>query len=93
MALAVGVLPAAIVGLAPKRRGRLAVVALGVLTGIPVLVGAVLTGIPVLAVATIGLLGIATALLAARSRIGAIAMTLSLPMVGVGLSYASGSIG
>jgi hypothetical protein len=56
-------------------------------------VGAVLTGIPVLAVATIGLLGIATALLAARSRIGAIAMTLSLPMVGVGLSYASGSIG
>jgi hypothetical protein len=36
MALAVGVLPAAIVGLAPKRRGRLAVVALGVLTGIPI---------------------------------------------------------
>jgi Fusaric acid resistance protein-like len=87
MALAVGVLPAAIVGLAPKRRGRLAVVALGVLTGIPIVLGGILTGIPVLAVATIGLLGIATALLAARSRIGAIAMTLSLPMVGVGLSF------
>ena len=87
LALAVGVLPAAIVGLAPTRRGRLRVVALGVLTGVPMLIGALLAGVPVLAVAAVALLGVATAALAARSRAGLIAMTLSLPMVGIGLSF------
>jgi hypothetical protein len=52
------------------------------------LIGGLLAGVPVLAVAAIALLGIATALLARRSRIGQITMVLSLPMVGVGLSYA-----
>ena len=42
---------------------------------------------PWLAVAAIGGLGVATAWLAARSRFGLVAMTLSLPMIGVGLSY------
>lgn len=86
-AYAVGVLPAALVGVAPTRHGRLAIVALGVLTGIPMFIGGVLAGVPVLAVAAIALLGVGTAALAARSRIGLIAMTLSLPMVGIGLSY------
>ena len=40
-----------------------------------------------LAVAAIAGLGIGAALLAARARLGQVAMTLSLPMVGVGLSY------
>jgi hypothetical protein len=48
VALAVGVLPAAIVGVAPTRRARRAVV---VLTGVPLFVGGVLAGAPVLAVA------------------------------------------
>jgi hypothetical protein len=87
LAVAVGVLPAAIAGLAPRRRGRLVVVVLGVLTGVPMLVGGLLAGAPVLAVAAIAALGVATALLAARSRLGRIAMTVSLPLVGVGLSY------
>jgi Fusaric acid resistance protein family len=87
VALAVGVLPAAIIGLAPRRRRRLAVVALGVLTGVPMFLGGALAGVPVLAVAAIAALGVATVLLAERSRLGMIAMTLSLPMVGVGLSY------
>ncbi len=51
------------------------------------LLGGVLAGVPVLAVAAIALLGVGAALLAARSRVGQIAMVLSLPMVGVGLSY------
>lgn len=88
LALSVGVLPAAIVGLAPRRRGRLLVIVLGVLTGVPMLIGGVLAGIPVLAVAAVGCLGVGAAMLAARSRIGQVAMVLSLPMVGVGLSYA-----
>ena len=87
IAVAVGVLPAAIAGLAPRRRGRLGVVVLGLLAGIPMLVGGLLAGVPVLAVAAIAALGVATALLAARSRLGRIAMTVSLPLVGVGLSY------
>ena len=87
LALSVGVLPAAIVGLAPTRRGRLAIVVLGVLTGVPLLVGSLLAGAPWLAVAALAAFGVGAALLAARSRLGLIAMTLSLPMVGVGLSY------
>ena len=55
VAMSVGVLPAAIIGLAPRRRGRLAVVLLGVLTGVPMLVGGLLSGVPVLAVAGIAL--------------------------------------
>jgi fusaric acid resistance family protein len=87
LALTVGVLPAAIVGLAPTRRARLIVVVSGVVIGVPMLLGGLLSGIPVLAVAAIALLGVGSALLAARSRVGTIAMTLALPMVGVGLSY------
>lgn len=87
LALSVGVLPAAIIGLAPRRRGRLLVVVLGVLTGVPMLIGGLLTGVPVLAVAAVAGLGVGAALLAARSSFGQVAMVLSLPMVGVGLSY------
>ena len=87
LALAVGVLPAAIVGLAPTRRGRLRVVVLGVCTGLPMLLGGLLANVPVLAVAAIGALGFGSVLLARRFAFGLIIMTLSLPMVGVGLSY------
>jgi Fusaric acid resistance protein-like len=83
----VGVLPAAIVGLLPRRRARPAVIALGAITGGAMLIGALLSDVPVLAVAAIALLAIASALFAARSRLGQVAMTLGLPLVGVGLSY------
>lgn len=87
LALAVGVLPAALIGLAPARRARIGIAAAGVLIGVPMLISGLLAGVPVLAVAMIALLGPATALLAARSRIGQITMVLSLPMLAVGLSY------
>jgi hypothetical protein len=90
LAPTVGVLPAALVGVAPSRRARLAVIALGVLAGIPVAIGGALAGVPVLGVASIALLGVGAALLAARSRLGQIAMFFSLLMVGVGLSYSAG---
>ena len=85
--LAVGVLPAAVVGVLPRHRGRLAVVVLGACVGVPIFLGGLLAGVPVLAVAAIGALGVGSALLAARFRFGSLAMSLSLPMVGVGLSY------
>ncbi len=87
LALAVGVLPAAIVGLMPTRRRRLSILVFGVCIGVPMFLGGLLTGVPALAVAMIFALGPGSALLAGRSRHGQIAMTLSLPMVGVGLSY------
>lgn len=87
LALVLGVLPAAIVGLMPTRRGRLTIIVLGFAIGLPLLVGGLLADVPVLAVAAIAALGIGPALLAARVRIGQVAMTLSLPMADVGLSY------
>lgn len=86
-AMALGVLPAAIVGVLPTRRSRLAVVVLGACVGVPIFLGGLLAGVPVLAVAAIGALGVGSALLASRFRFGMLAMSLSLPMVGVGLSY------
>jgi hypothetical protein len=90
LALAVGVLPPALVGLAPKRRERIAVVALGALTGTSIFIGGVLAGVQVLAVAAIAAFGIGAAMLAARWRLGMVAMLFSLPMVGIGLSYPVG---
>jgi Fusaric acid resistance protein-like len=89
LALVVGVLPAAIVGLMPTRRGRLAIVVLGTSIGVPMFLGGLLAGVPVLAVLAIAGLGVGSALLAARFRLGQVAMTLSLPMVGIGLSYSN----
>lgn len=89
LALAVGVLPAAIAGLMPTRRGRVAIVVLGTSIGVPMFIGGLLANVPVLAVLAIAGLGVVSALLAARSRLGQIAMTLSLPMVGIGLSYSN----
>ena len=87
IALAVGVLPGAIAGLLPRRRGRLAIVVLGAAIGVPMFLGGLLAGVPVLAVVVIAALGVGAAALAARFRLGTIAMTLCLPMFGVGLSY------
>ena len=87
LALAVGVLPAAIAGLLPRRRSRLAIVVLGVAIGVPMFLGGLLAGVPVVAVVAIAALGVGAAALAARFRLGTIAMTLCLPMFGVGLSY------
>ncbi|MGE0025606.1 MAG: FUSC family protein [Thermoleophilia bacterium] len=91
LAAAVGVLPAAIAGLPARRRGRRLLVLLGVLTGVAMFVGGVLAGVPVVAVAAVFVLGVGAAWLAMHTRGGGIAMTLALPMVGVGLSYASAS--
>jgi Fusaric acid resistance protein-like len=87
IALALGVLPGAIAGLLPRRRGRLAIVVLGAAIGVPMFLGGLLAGVPVLAVVAIAALGIGAATLAGRFRLGTIAMTLCLPMFGVGLSY------
>lgn len=87
LALMVGVLPAAIIGLPPTRRARARTLLLGVLIGVPVAIGGVLTNVPVIAVASILALGPLAARLAASSQLGVVALSLSLPMAGIGLSY------
>src|SRR5215475_938940 len=90
LALAFGVLPAAIVGIVPQRRERVRVVLLGALAGIPIFIGACLSDFPALAVAAIFVLAIGAALLSTRRPVGQLVLTLALPMVGVGFSYEPG---
>ncbi|HWJ97061.1 MAG TPA: FUSC family protein, partial [Acidimicrobiales bacterium] len=86
-AFAVGVIPPAVVGLRPLRKGRMASAVLGVLVAVPILAGSILANVPVVAVVGVFLAGIGAALLAQRSRLGSIALALGLPMIGIGLSY------
>ena len=89
LAVATGMLPAALLGVLPRRRRRPLVVVLGALTGASIAVGGLLSGEPVLAVAAVFLLGVGFAQLAAtRPRIGRVAIT-SLPMVGIDLTTTS----
>ena len=88
LALSVGVVPAAVVGLPPTRRARRFIAVLGVLVGVPIFVGSLVAPVPALAVAVVSLFGLGAAWLAQRAtRLGQIALTLGVPMVGVGLSY------
>ncbi len=87
IALAVGVLPAAAVGLPGPRRGRAAIVVLGLLCGVSMVVGSVLALVPVLAVPAIFALAVGAALLAPRGPLGRVGLTLCLPLIGIGLSF------
>ncbi|MFC1417833.1 FUSC family protein [Streptacidiphilus cavernicola] len=87
MSLAVGLLPAVAIGLPPTRRGRFAVLVVGVCAALSILAGSLLVQLPWLAVAGLFVLAVAAALLAARRRVGVLAMSLCLPLVGAGLSY------
>lgn len=86
-------IPAAIIGLAPTRRRRLRVIALGLITGLPLMLGSVVSSVPWLAVTSIFVLAVCAVILARIAPIGSIALVLSLPMVGVGLSYGDRGVG
>jgi len=91
LALAFGVLPAAVVGLAPSRRQRMRVVLLGACVGIPIWFGSLLTGHAWLAVSAIWILAIGAAVIATRSPIGPVVLNMSVAMVGIGLSLDAGT--
>lgn len=87
LALSIGVLPAAAMGLPARRRARAAIPVFGTLVALGILLGAVLARVPVLAVISLGVLSVLAGALAARARAGQLALTLVLPMVGIGLSF------
>jgi hypothetical protein len=86
-ALAIGVIPAAVVPLAARRAKRWMTVVIGVLIGVSLLAGALLAQVAWLAVVGIFVLAVGASLLAARRLQGMIALTLCLPMIAVGFSY------
>ena len=87
VACAVGVIPAAFVGVSAARHRRVGVLIVGATAGISMVVGSVLAGEPWLAVTGIFVLAVVTAELARRRPVGRLAVTLALPLVGVGLSF------
>ncbi|PBC45896.1 FUSC family protein [Rhodococcus sp. ACS1] len=92
VALAVGVLPAAIMGLPPTRRARAALILIGILTGLPMVLGSLVAHTPLLAIVVVFTLAVGAAALARttvakRRNLGRVLSTLSVPLVGVGLSY------
>lgn len=87
-AFAVGMVPSAILGVPPVRKRRVVIAAMGLFVGLPTLAGSALANVPVLAVAAIFAFGVgAVALAERRPVLGTIALSLALPMTGVGLSY------
>lgn len=86
LAFAVGVLPAAAMGVLPAHRRPLTFV-VGALAGASMFLGAVLAGIPVLAVIAVFSLSIGAVLLTRQTRAGQVLLVLALPLVAVGLSY------
>ena len=85
--LAIGVLPAAILGLPPLRRQRVRTAVLGSLAGLSMLVGSVLAVSPVVAVVGLFAVAVGAALLASVSPAGRIALALCVPLVAIGFSY------
>lgn len=86
-ALAVGVIPAAVNHLAPRRAGRWSAVVVGAAAGASMVLGSFLTQTPAVAVAFLFTLGFVSPLWANRSRVGGLVVALCLPLTGVGLSF------
>ena len=86
--LAVGVLPAAIVGIPDRRAARIIILVIGILAGASLFFGGVLAHLPLagtaaLLVATV----IGAALLASALPAGRVVLVLCAPLVAAGLSY------
>jgi len=87
MAIALGTLPAAAVGIRGPRSSRWVVLVVGACIGLGMTVGAVLAQSPVLAVSGLFVLCLGSAVLCSKAPVGRLLMTLAVPMVAAGLSY------
>ncbi|HEX4433452.1 MAG TPA: FUSC family protein [Acidimicrobiales bacterium] len=87
LAWAVGILPAAVIGLAPQRKARIRLVFVGLLFALSILLGSLLIHTDVTAVVGIFAVALGSALLASRRAFGLVAMSLCAPVAAIGLSY------
>src|SRR5215218_498848 len=87
LGLLIGAIPAAIVGLRPRRRDRRRVLIVGILFGASQMFGSILAQWTPVAVVGMFLFGLEAALLTTRSAIGWVVLTLCLPLAGIGLTY------
>jgi hypothetical protein len=87
LGMAVGMLPAAAIGLPPLRRRRSLSFAVSVVAALSLALGALLGLSATTAVVGLFVLGLASSLAAARLRGGRLAMLLAVPLVGLGLSF------
>ena len=84
---AIGLVPATSVPLPPTRRDRFKSAALGAMSGASLLAGALLAVWPPLAVVGIFVLAVVFSRAAVGRPLGAIALSLCLPLVGIGFSF------
>jgi hypothetical protein len=85
--LLIGALPAAILGLPPRRKDRRRVMVIGILFAVSVMIGSILAQWVAVAVVGMFLLGLGAALFTTRKAIGFVVLTICLPLVGIGLTY------
>lgn len=87
LGMAVGLLPAAAIGLPPVRRRRSMAFVVSVVAALSLALGALIGLSAITAVVGLFVLGLASSLAAARLRGGRLAMLLAVPLVGLGLSF------
>lgn len=87
LGFAIGVLPAALIGVAPTIRQRARVIVAGALFGAFLVIGSLVGHNDAVAVVAMFALPVLAALLAARRPIGNVVLSLGLPLTAVGLSF------
>jgi Fusaric acid resistance protein-like len=87
VALVVGTVVAALVGVRPARAKRKAMLVVGLLFAASIVLGAILATEPWLAVPGIAVVAVVAAQVAAEKPLGILAMNLCLPIIGIGFSY------
>ena len=87
MVLAIGVLPAAAIGLPAKRSARVRYLVVGLAIALGMVIGAVISGSPWLALVVLFAACVGAAQFSGRGPVGALVLALGVPMIGVGLSF------
>lgn len=87
VALALGVLPAASMGLPARRTARLRYPVVGVAVGAAMLLGSLLAEWPIVALVVLFAACIGAALLSTTGPAGALVLALGVPMIGIGFSF------
>lgn len=89
LGFAIGVLPAAVIGVQPRLRDRRRTLFVGALFGALLVIGSLVGHNDVVAVLAMFVLPVLAAQLAARRAVGLVIMTIGLPLIAVGLSFTS----